>query len=190
MQNLDKEQVELNVKIKEACSLFVNYFSKDTNSINDYMVKVYLYRDKVFDEILDDCSIFVTQMLKKITSYKTFVFIHYYTEILDGNISEKMKQIKEIIKEFYLSDNPEQDFGKAQELNEKTKQIINFVKSKLTQKKTTKEDFNNNFLNMNIPKILSDINLNSERHYYDNKDELDVISKIKDDLGGYKKFLK
>jgi len=38
----------------------------------------YMFRDKIFDELLDDNSIWVTMILKKITAYKTFIFIDYY----------------------------------------------------------------------------------------------------------------
>lgn len=65
--------------------------------------------------------------------------------------------------------------------------MINFVKSKLTQKKTVKSDFNNDFLNKEIPKIFSDLNLNSERHYNNNKEELEVVDKVKDFIADYKK---
>lgn len=65
--------------------------------------------------------------------------------------------------------------------------MINFVKSKLTQKKTVKSDFNNDFLNKEIPKIFSDLNQNSDRHYNNNKEELEIVGKVKDLIPNYKK---
>lgn len=73
------------------------------------------------------------------------------------------------------SQNVKEDYEKASKINEDTKLIINFVKSKITQKKTDKEAFNNIFLNREIPIIFSDVNLNSERHYEVNKEELEII---------------
>ena len=63
---------------------------------------------------------------------------------------------------------------------------MNFVKSKIAQKKTTTEDFNNEFLNNNIPKVLKELNMNSERQYRNNRDELYVLDKVKDILRPYK----
>lgn len=57
--------------------------------------------------------------------------------------------------------------------------MINFVKSKLTKKKTDNETFNNVFLNKEIPKIISTINLNLERKCEMNKEDLEIINKIK-----------
>lgn len=78
-----------------------------------YLVYSYLYRDKVFDEILDDCSIFVSQMLRKITAYKTFIFIKYYKEVMDADMKQKLNDALQLVKNFYQSDKVADDAQKA-----------------------------------------------------------------------------
>lgn len=90
MEDFDDERAELNLKIKDTASLFANYFSNPENTVYQYLVRSYLYRDKIFDNILDDCSIFVSTMLRKITSYKTFIFIKYYHDVLEADIKNKL----------------------------------------------------------------------------------------------------
>lgn len=50
----------------------------------------YLYRDKTFDDVMDDLSIFITTMLKKITAYKTFVFIKFFESSLEEEIKTNL----------------------------------------------------------------------------------------------------
>lgn len=78
--------MELNRKIKETALMFVKFFENEQNSVFLFQVKAYLHRDKVFDSVLDDLSIFVSTLLKKITAYKTFVFIKYLEEVLEESI--------------------------------------------------------------------------------------------------------
>lgn len=63
--------------------------------------------------------------------------------------------------------------------------MINFVKNMLTKKKTDDETFNNKFLNLEIPKIISNINLNHERKFEVNRDELEVVFMVKNIMDEY-----
>ena len=185
--NFEKEDLELNGRIKKIANSFFNFFRNNENSICKYLAYCYMYRDNVFDEILDDASVFVSDLLRKITCYKTFVFIKFYEEFLEEKIKKELKEVIQGVKNIYNSDSPEKDYRRLKKKNDYVKMIIDFVKAKLTQKKTTQEIFKNDFINIHIPKIITQINLNSVRHYETNSEELDIIRRIMKDLPNYKK---
>ena len=186
-QDFTKDDVELNGNVKKIANTFFNFFSNNENSICKYLAYCYIFRDNVFDEILDDASVFVSDLLKKITAYKTYVFINFYEEFLDVKIKTNLKEVIQGIKKIYNSDTPEDDYYKLKKKNDYVKMLIDFVKAKLTQKKTSQEIFKNDYINKNIPKITTQINLNSVRHYETNSEELDIIRRIMKDLPNYKK---
>lgn len=180
MEDFDEEKAELNQKIKETCFLFVKYFENPENQVAQFQVATYLYRDKIFDQVLDDFSIFVTLLLKKITAYKTYVFIKYYEQSLEEHIRQSLDESSTIIKGALQSKDLAADYKKSFEINKQAKMAINFVKSKLTKKKTDTETFNNIFLNKEIPKIINNVNLNYERKADLNTEELEIIDKSKE----------
>lgn len=126
----------MNQKIKETCLIFVKFFENERNQIFTFQVYSYLYRDRSYDEVMDDLSIFVSTMLRKITAYKTFVFIKFFEENLEEKIKTNLDKSSEVNRAILVSKNPEEDYELSQKHNKKAKQMINFVKSKLTKKKT------------------------------------------------------
>ncbi len=89
--------------MKKLGELFYNFFSNPNNALNIYLAFCYLYRDKIFDDVLDDNSVFVSTMLKKMTAYKTFIFIKYYRKDLEPTINDSIQSIISGIKNIMKS---------------------------------------------------------------------------------------
>ena len=43
---------------------------------------------------MDDCSVFVSLLLRKITAYKTYVFVKMYKEEISTEISKEIEETK------------------------------------------------------------------------------------------------
>ncbi len=72
--------------------MFVKFFENESNAVFQFQVQSYLNWDKVFDSVLDDLSIFFSTMLRKITAYKTFVFIKYLEDFLEESIKQNLEK--------------------------------------------------------------------------------------------------
>ena len=81
------------IEIKKISQQFVSYFKDQKSDLVKYLCYCYLYRDKVFDDLLDDLSIFVSDLLRKVTAYKTYTFIKFYQSELEIELSENLKKV-------------------------------------------------------------------------------------------------
>lgn len=82
----------------------MNFFVEKNNRLDHFFAGCYLFRNQLCEEVTDDSSEFINLLLKKITVYRTLVFIKFYETYIQIEIENNIKDLQKRIRVLY--DNP------------------------------------------------------------------------------------
>lgn len=175
---------EIDAKVRNSVSLFAKFFENPNNHLTMFLAQCYAYRDRIINDLSDEASSFASLLLKKLTCYRTFLFLKYFEENMESELDKDIKRMGQRISGFFDTRSPIQEFTDLTNQASKTSILIYFVKNALVNKKTDHIIFNNPVLNTQIPQLILKIEkLHQNLIVIEN--ELKIIQVIVQDFDKY-----
>lgn len=156
-QDLTVHNDEIDSKVRNVTNLFAKFLENPNNHLFMFLTQCYVYRDTIINDLTDQASAFATLLLKKVTCYRTFVFLKYFDDYLDEELARGIKKMGQQISGFFDTRSPLQEFTAITAQASKTSILIYFIKNALVDKKTDAIIFNNHYLNEKVPELVQKI---------------------------------
>lgn len=91
---------------------------RDQNCLLDvFLAHLYLYRDRIYQQVVDETADSVNLSLKKLYTYHAFCFKQFYQDILAAEIEKQNYNISDKLREIYASPTPKEDYEAASKLS-------------------------------------------------------------------------
>ena len=184
-QDLTIQNDDVDSKVRNVASLFIKFFEDPNNHLAKFLAYCYLYRDNVINELAEESSAVVSLLLKKTTSYKTFVFLKYFDDSLNNELSNNIKDIEMCINRILESRNPVKQHEELCSKISKTNNLITFIQTSIVNRKTNTIIFNNTHLNDKIPQTIEKISSAQEKLYF-YESELRILKAV---IPNYENYL-
>ena len=155
--DLSKPDKDADERIIYTVKLFYTFLNEKNNKLEQFFTLCYVFRDRLSETVMDDTSVFLSLLLKKISALKALSMIDYYGTTLKPLITRNIGECKKLIQQVFEVPNIEEAFNTLGSLNFGLKNVLEFLKMNLGNKKTTPDILNTDYLNKRLDEVLQEL---------------------------------